>query len=300
MKLIIAFYLSCSLFLVSCHSDSNIIINPIDLELDYAPVDKMKYYEISNFERLSNEDLLQTLEDYVRSNCSENEIKQYEYYTLSFYKKSVGVDYRQYILEKRKEQAEFPIIEEQKENNIALIYFRKLDERKDVWSYSRILYNNDSILLIKEDTISCRNNTNKQELKTPMNKNIPENTITVIHFEGEDIYLTDIHRVPVETTFYSPDSWYGKAKEHADNDDFLYVAFITENYPAEYREELYFVHIIPEGNKFRLRTWLSFYGFFENKKYVTDGEPIGLWEDVGYSTDNTLWAKIVEYYMSKK
>ena len=149
-------YTICLLFLFSCHSDNNITITPIDIELDYAPLDKMIYYVVSNYKQLSKEELLKVLEDYIQLNCSEREIKQYEYYILSFYKKTFGVNYRKYIVEKRYEQAETPIISEHKDKNIALICYKKLKQHDDMWEYYRILYDKDSIILVKTDTIQIK------------------------------------------------------------------------------------------------------------------------------------------------
>lgn len=33
---------------------------------------------------------------------------------------------------------------------------------------------------------------------------------------------------------------------------------------------------------------------------ISDGEPNGQWKNVGYLTDNTLCAKMVEYYLKNK
>lgn len=175
-------------------SDNKVTITPIDFELDYVPVSKMMYYEVSNYEQLSKEELLKVLEDYVQLNCSENEIKQYQWYYLCFYKKSFWVDYRKYLEEKRSRQDEFPIISEQKHNNIVLFYYNKLDKHSDMWEYRRILYDrklygdNSEIALEKRDTvkISDENVISAIDAKFPLR-------LTEIEFENKNntIQLND-------------------------------------------------------------------------------------------------------------
>ena len=129
------------------------------------------------------------------------------------------------------------------------------------------------------------------------NKNIPENTLSIIKAEEREIYLMRIHRIPVEIKEYPIDSWYGKARKRG---EFLYVSFIEGNYPVEYTTQSYYMNIITENKIIEFEIWNKIYFGYKNDKFVKDGEPLEQWENVGYSTDNTIWTKIYEYYLENK
>ena len=142
-----------------------------------------------------------------------------------------------------------------------------------------------------------------REREKIINKIIPENTLSVIRYEGfsrGEIYLMEIHRVPVETKMYPQNSWYGKAQGKGYG-DFLYFSFIegdswkgSSNYPADYVQQSGFLHIIPEDNvKFKIELWLDFYGHFINGKLHLERKE-EYWENV---ENVEMWSKIVKYYM---
>jgi hypothetical protein len=164
MKKVIIILSAVALIASGCGSKHQITITPIDLELmDYPPLYRMNYYEVSNYERLSKDELLELLENFVQVNCPENEIAQYELYFISFYKKSLGVDYRQYIVEKRYHWDEFPVISEQKDKNVALFYYNKLNKDNEIRLYHRILYDKSSAVLEKTDTVQIKTDSNMIE-----------------------------------------------------------------------------------------------------------------------------------------
>ena len=131
-----------------------------------------------------------------------------------------------------------------------------------------------------------------------INKNIPENTLSIIQSEGRTIYLTNI-RQHVRKALYPKNSWYGKAREQNFNGNFLLFSFIEGNYPADYTQQGYFL-FIPEDKISELKIWLNYYDVCKNGELITKHVPSEEWENVGYLTDDTLWAKIVEYYLNNK
>jgi hypothetical protein len=146
----------------------------------------------------------------------------------------------------------------------------------------------------------CGQNNNKQvsniESMTEKAKEMP-NTLSVIQAEEREIYLMEINRIPVETKMYPQDSWYGEARKHG---EFVYVSFIEGSYPADYVEHSCILNIIIENKTIEFEVWSDFCGFFTNGKFVMDADPLSQWINVGYSTDNTLWAKIYEYYLENE
>jgi hypothetical protein len=87
-----------------------------------------------------------------------------------------------------------------------------------------------------------------------------------------------------------------------DNGDYYIIYDVIQgNYPEIYSEQRYSLHIIPGNNYFLLEQRLEASTFYEKNNDVGHAKPLGLWEVVGYSTDeNNFSAKILEYYMNKK
>ena len=131
---------------------------------------------------------------------------------------------------------------------------------------------------------------------TEKSKIIPENTLSVIQADGKTIYLTIIGKVPTEVLDILPNSLYAKAKVM----NILYFVFIEGDYPNDYAEKAYYMNVFPEGKMVGLSLWLEYNVNFKSKIktmiYSTDYKT-GEWENVGYSTDNSLWAKIYAYYL---
>jgi hypothetical protein len=134
------------------------------------------------------------------------------------------------------------------------------------------------------------------ENMTEKAKEIPENTLTVIQAEGRTIYLTRIYRVPLECKDLAPNSLLAKREGWP----VLNFVFIEGDYPNDYAEKDYFMDVFPEDKISRLSLALRCHITYKNGKqtYSTDKEA-DEWENAGYSTDNSLWAKIYEYYLKK-
>ncbi len=158
----------------------------------------------------------------------------------------------------------------------------------------------------KQTLTFVRELTAKDEEKLSQAKekimNIPENTLSVIKYEGfrrGKIYLTEIHRVPVETKMYPKDSWYGKAQEHGTG-DFLYFSFIEGKYPDYYFRQSGFLHVIPvetaHAPSLQLELWLDSYHIFSNKELYGESKLNRQWNKIE-GVDGDMWRKIVRYYM---
>jgi hypothetical protein len=162
-------------------------------------------------------------------------------------------------------------------------------------------------LLTACGTSGQKQNNNKIEVMNKAdfdisNCEVPENTLSVIEAEGWTIYLTEIYRVPVERMRMSWDSWWGKAERNVGGSDFLDFEFIDGCYPADYTLKQYYLQVIREDKVFRLKLWFN--AFVNYKNGVMEARTIydisnQQWEAVGYSTDNSLWAKIFEYYQKQ-
>jgi hypothetical protein len=122
----------------------------------------------------------------------------------------------------------------------------------------------------------CRNNTNEH---------IPKR---LLHFEvnGEEINLIQIYRIDYfgeEVIFFviARGEWSKWTKDFVKCKD----CYIGEDYSLRFTKD---------NNRFKLEK--------VNENITPSwGEPPRLeWENVGYSTDNTLWAKIFEYYLKNK
>ena len=131
------------------------------------------------------------------------------------------------------------------------------------------------------------------ENRINIERNIPENPLLIIDEVMKCYYLTEIHRIPVETKIYPPNSWYGKARGEG---EFVWVSFITSHYPT-YQQDWYFLHILE--NK-ELKVWLHSYGFFKNGKLIEESDRQREREQWENANNSTLWAKIVEYYDKNK
>ena len=142
---------------------------------------------------------------------------------------------------------------------------------------------------------SCGGQTLKQKNMTEKAKEIPENTLAVIQAEGSTIYLTSIYRVPLELKTVSLNSLLGKRKGWP----VLHFEFIEGDYPNEYTVKAYYMDVFLEDKISKLSLGLIYHVAYKNKKQTTiiDGEA-DEWENAGYSTDNSLWAKIYEYYQN--
>ena len=126
-------------------------------------------------------------------------------------------------------------------------------------------------------------------------KEIPENTLAVIQADGRTIYLMYIYRVRTEVMDILRNSLYDKAKVM----NILHFLFIEGDYPNDYAEKAYYMNVFPEGKMAGLSLWLEYNVNFKSEIktviYSTDYKT-GEWENIGYSTDNSLWAKIYAYY----
>jgi hypothetical protein len=127
----------------------------------------------------------------------------------------------------------------------------------------------------------------------------PDNTLSVIQSGWKRVYLTSIDTVGEK----NDESAYLQMLEEVrtgNGDYFIQFNYTEGFYPIRYSEKSYLLHIIPYGKRIKLKSRLTFYGIFKNRKLVSDGEPSGEWQDEGYSHNNTLCAKILEYYWKNK
>ena len=125
----------------------------------------------------------------------------------------------------------------------------------------------------------CRSNANK----------IPERLLS-FEINGEEIHLLRIERIDYfgeEVIFFVTvkGEWSKWSKDFAKCKDCSTYTF------GEFGNSLRFTK---DNDRFKLEK-------VEGDITPSWGEPPRLeWEDVGYSTDNTLWAKIFEYYMNNQ
>jgi len=166
-------------------------------------------------------------------------------------------------------------------------------------TYSDTLLPEKQILTFERELTKEDEENLSREREKIENKIIPENTLAVIKYEGferGEIYLTEIHRVPVETKEYTKDSWYGKAKEYG-RGEFLWFSFIDGNYPEYYFQQSGFLQLIPEDNKkFRLYLWRDFHLVFWKKELISRSK-IDPKQWIVVEGVDDRWRKIVKYYM---
>ena len=139
------------LFFIFCNS--NLSIEPIDKRFNDEGW-QFQYYQISNYEDLSDKDLLNKLELFVKNEYPLKKIKDKER-MISFYKKSIFENYKEDLEDIMDVDPDFGGIGKHKGSLIAKINFWKIDDNKK--SYNRILFDNDgNQKLVRKDTISIR------------------------------------------------------------------------------------------------------------------------------------------------
>jgi hypothetical protein len=122
-----------------------------------------------------------------------------------------------------------------------------------------------------------------------MRKKMPENTLLSYEIDGNVVYL--IHVRPAK---YNNEL---QMESTVNGDYYLYYEIIRGNYPKSYDESGYHLHVIPEKNIYKLEVRMESDTFYENGETVGHADPIWEWNFVGYSTENILVAKILEYYI---
>ena len=146
------------LFFISCHN-KNLSIEPIDKRFNDAEEWQFQYYQISNYKNLSDKDLLNKLEYFVKNKYPLKKYADKELH-IYFYKKSIFANYKKCLDEMTVENVEFGGIDEYRGNLIAAFFYWKIDDNKK--SYTGVIYDNDNPKdiyiqrLVKEDTISIR------------------------------------------------------------------------------------------------------------------------------------------------
>ncbi|OXA94903.1 hypothetical protein [Flavobacterium hercynium] len=142
-------------FLISCNRNS-VDVEPIDKQLNDRFERGIQYYQISNFEDLSDQHLMNQLEVFREGVSLKKENEEYDRFQLFFYKKSFFTNYKKYALE-AVEENEFGGIGEYRDNLIAQFIFSKISHNR--YKYTRVIYNNDNpdniydIKLERNDTI---------------------------------------------------------------------------------------------------------------------------------------------------
>ena len=156
--------------IVSC-TDTKFKIDAVDKELNtslmtlkgldsrlFSTKEKLQYFEISGFSDLKPSDLKLKLTEFITKNYNLNEISKADEFTFMFYKKSLFVDYREYVYEAARD-TERGTIEEYKDNLIAQVWFTNSTDRKSIRHVA--LYNKDIQLLNEADTIEIKSITRK-------------------------------------------------------------------------------------------------------------------------------------------
>ena len=82
-------------------------------------------------------------------------LESYNMFQVLFYKKSILANYGKYVYETARDN-EFGGIEGFEDNLIARILYYKENPKVYIYSYTRVIYDNDSIALEKKDTISIK------------------------------------------------------------------------------------------------------------------------------------------------
>lgn len=144
----------CFLGLTSC-DNQKLEIKPIDKELNDKAEYGIQYFEISNYNNFSNEELMNELENFEKNSNKKRDLKSYTMFQVLFYKKSIFANYEKYVYETARDN-EFGGIKGFEDNLIAKIYYYKGNLKKDKYDYKRILYNNNSIVFEKKDTIPTK------------------------------------------------------------------------------------------------------------------------------------------------
>ncbi|MDR7212197.1 hypothetical protein [Flavobacterium piscis] len=130
-------------------------IESIDKELNDKAEYGIQYFEISNYENLSNDELINKLEDFEKNYNLNRKLEAYSMFQVLFYKKTMFANYQKYAYETARDN-EFGGIEGFEDNLVSKIYYYREDSNKNQLRYTRILYKNDSIILEKKNMISIK------------------------------------------------------------------------------------------------------------------------------------------------
>lgn len=165
------------LFISSCKNDKELVIEPIDQNLNptdslllkssknIISIDAFEYFQISDYESYSKKELLEKLNGFVKENYAvKYKINRYNTYTILFYKKSFFINYKNEI-NKDRIDPEFGFFSDYKNMQIAMIYFNKINNSNN-YLLSSVLYDKDSILIEKVDTIKLKNKGMNIQIKT--------------------------------------------------------------------------------------------------------------------------------------
>ena len=120
---------------------------------------EFQYYTIANYENIAPDSLYNILNSYIKQKTSYGNIVNnienncFCSFGAFFYKKSLFANYEKYISDAK--YSEMGGIAEHRDNLLAKIYaFGNYDEHKHI-VFSSIIYNKDSIIFLKRDTIKA-------------------------------------------------------------------------------------------------------------------------------------------------
>ena len=141
------------------------IIDPIDFEFNkqlltgkgldpnlFNTKDILQYYQVSNYNDLSKNALELKLDEFITQNYKIADVEGATDFTILFYKKKSTVNYSEYLYEAARDNQNGGIAE-YKENLIAKIRLTKSKESKEKIVRNLICYDNDLVVLDKEDAI---------------------------------------------------------------------------------------------------------------------------------------------------
>lgn len=140
------------IFYINCNSTKmeKIIIKPIDQEFNDKLQYKIQYFEISNFEEETDQELLKNLSMFTLSQITSKKPIDKDV-TMFFYEKKLLVNYDDYI-HQAAEENEFGGIPKFNSSLVAKVWFRKNSDNKLVQTI--ILYNDGKKTVSEEKILS--------------------------------------------------------------------------------------------------------------------------------------------------
>lgn len=120
---------------------------------------------------------------------------------------------------------------------------------------------------------------NEQECGGKMNK--PKNVLFISGDNEKIIYVIDIRKSNLDAF---------------DGNEIIEYTIIEGDYPKHYNRIDFILRIIPDDGKLKFETMLRLFSIFEKNKYTGHLDPDTGWMFSGYSTDDSLQAKVFGYY----
>lgn len=153
------------LFVIFSCSNDKLKIEPISSQLNmelstgknldpnfFSTNSIFQYYQVSNYNNLSNNNLLIELESFVKNKYPNQEIEKHDNISILFYKKRILMNYDVNTIYESARDNEMGSIYGYENNLVSKILYCKENSKKEK-TFIRIMYNKHNVVLSKEDII---------------------------------------------------------------------------------------------------------------------------------------------------